>query len=628
MRPLNLPVCLLIALFFLTFSPAHASQTYYIKDSGSHLSIDELIAAAGATTAAFEWQPITTAIPAFGFSASTYWVRIDLPPLAPADQIFWVNYPLLDTLELHHYRVVPETGLLPVYSVISGDLLPFAHRPLPTRGFSFPLALGAPESHRIYVKMAGTDSLLLPWSVQPLPEFIAAEQQESLILGAAFGLLLVMLLYHTFLFMGSRDGNQRNYCLFVVSNLLLQLLQKGILFQYVLSDMPALNNLLIPVSINLTVVASAVLVNRLLRIHRVGGQQALLLKIITIAGVLVTLGCIVAPGRFTLLLSLGLSVVAVGIIFSISLMRAIAGSRTARYLMLGWTVYIIGGLTFIASRFGLIEPSSLTENSLLLGLCAEVVLVSMAMVARYNQARNQLLITQQKQTEQERELRIAQELIATTARRASDRLETEVQRRTNELEQATRELKTANEQLTTLARIDALTGLHNRRYLAELFASLAAGLKRAAHTQAKPVRRNISFIIGDIDHFKPINDQYGHQTGDECIRDVAGAIRQAVARPDDHIIRYGGEEYLIVLPDTQLDDAIAIAERVRLRVTQLSPAGLPPGRGLTMSFGVSVVVIDSESLAPEQMLHEGIIAADTMLYKAKHAGRNQTVGRA
>ncbi|GAA3948165.1 diguanylate cyclase [Allohahella marinimesophila] len=616
---------LLFVFCLLALSEARATQTHYIKDTESQLKIDDLIAAdSGSGLTPLDWQPLETATPAFGFSTSSYWIRIDLPLQQAEEQIFWVPYALIDTLELHQYRLHPDAGLIPVYAVKTGDLLAFSHRPLPTRGFSFPLKFDDTKNDRIYVRMAGTDSLQLPWSLQPLPQFVAAEQQESLILGLAFGLLLIMLLYHTILYIGSRDRNQRNYCIFVASNLLLMLLQKGLLFQYLLSDFPVINNLLIPVSISLTVVASAIFVYHLLRIDRLGGQQARLLQITAIVSGVVSVICAVAPGNVTLLLSLGLSVVAVGVIFSISLMRAATGSRTARYLLLGWTAYILGGLTFIASRFGLIEPSAFTENSLLLGLCAEIVLASMAMVTRYNQTRNQLLFAQQKQTEQERELRIAQELIATTARRASDRLETEVQRRTNDLERTTRELEAANEQLTALARIDALTGLHNRRYLAELFATLSAGLKRSAHASSQPVQREVSIIIGDIDHFKPINDQYGHETGDHCIRSVAVAMQRAVARPDDHIIRYGGEEYLIVLPDTQLEDAIAIAERVRLRVTELAPEGLPPGKGLTMSFGVSSVVIDSETPAPEQILHEGIIAADTMLYKAKHAGRNQT----
>ena len=619
---------MLFALCLLMVPEANANQSYFIKDPDAKLDIVDILALdSGRVLSELAWQPLETSIPAFGFSTATYWIRIDLPPSDPEDQVFWVQYPLIDTLELYQYRLHPDAGPSHIYSVISGDLLPFSERPIPTRGFSFPLTLDKNIGDRLYIRMAGTDSLLLPWNLRPLPEFVAAQQQESLTLGLAFGLLLIMLLYHTILFTGSRDRNQRNYCIFVSSNLLLQLLQKGFIYQYVLSDMPTLNNLLIPVSISLTVISTAIFVYHLLRIDRLGGAQARLLEILTAVAAVVTVTCVLAPGHFTLLLSLATSVVAVALIFTISLMRAASGSKTARYLLLGWTAYIIGGLTFIASRLGLIEPTSLTESSMLIGLCAEVVLASMAMVTRYNQTRNQLLFAQQKQTEQERELRIAQELIATTARRASDRLETEVLRRTNELERTTRELEVANEQLTALARIDALTGLHNRRYLAELFNTFSAGLKRSAHARGRTIERQISFIIGDIDYFKPINDQYGHQTGDECIKAVAGAMRQAAARPDDHIIRYGGEEYLIVLPDTGLDDAIVIAERVRLRVAQLTPAGLPAGKGLTMSFGVSTVSIDSCLEAPEQLLHEGIVDADAMLYRAKNAGRNQTVGR-
>ena len=123
----------------------------------------------------------------------------------------------------------------------------------------------------------------------------------------------------------------------------------------------------------------------------------------------------------------------------------------------------------------------------------------------------------------------------------------------------------------------------------------------------------------DIDYFKPFNDSYGHQSGDECLRQIAHTLSRTMDRGGDLLARYGGEEFVALLPGTTLGGASFVAEQMRLAVEQLGlpHPGSPYGR-VTASFGVASAVAMPET-DPQNLVG----AADLGLYKAKHAGRNR-----
>src|SRR5690606_26683429 len=127
--------------------------------------------------------------------------------------------------------------------------------------------------------------------------------------------------------------------------------------------------------------------------------------------------------------------------------------------------------------------------------------------------------------------------------------------RTAELERTMKNLELANRELAKLSVTDPLTKLHNRRYFDE---TLQAELSRAVRT-GQP----LALILVDIDHFKAINDTYGHLVGDECLKLVASTLRQVVHRSADLVARYGGEEFAVVLPGIAPDDATEMANRLR-----------------------------------------------------------------
>ncbi|MEE3158907.1 MAG: diguanylate cyclase [Pseudomonadota bacterium] len=171
-----------------------------------------------------------------------------------------------------------------------------------------------------------------------------------------------------------------------------------------------------------------------------------------------------------------------------------------------------------------------------------------------------------------------------------------------------RQLESANTKLQELALRDGLTGLLNRRYWESCLEREFARHQRYDNP--------VSLVIFDIDHFKRVNDTYGHQTGDEVIRETARITSQLV-RETDFAGRYGGEEFVVLLPGTTLDGAAQFAERLRSTIErqQLDYQGSP--LTFTISLGVATLADD---MAGYQALLE---RADKALYQSKEGGRNQ-----
>lgn len=178
------------------------------------------------------------------------------------------------------------------------------------------------------------------------------------------------------------------------------------------------------------------------------------------------------------------------------------------------------------------------------------------------------------------------------------------------LEQQRKEISAQNEELKNLATRDPLTGCLNRRAFLEIFeAELIAAQKRAYP---------LACIMCDIDHFKSINDTYGHSMGDRVIQQMAKAL-QAAVRENDHICRYGGEEFCVLLPGITMVEAGTVAERIRTNLETQGAARLrlTGDRTITASFGATDLTGGAASLS------ELIDQADAALYQSKESGRNR-----
>jgi diguanylate cyclase (GGDEF)-like protein len=167
--------------------------------------------------------------------------------------------------------------------------------------------------------------------------------------------------------------------------------------------------------------------------------------------------------------------------------------------------------------------------------------------------------------------------------------------------------------LRRMARVDALTGLANRRHFDE---TLNSEWRRCTRSE-KP----LSLVLIDLDHFKLFNDQYGHQAGDACLRQVATCLKGAFSRCYDLVARYGGEEFVCVMPETPSEGAVAKAQALEkaVRALQIPHIQSAVAEGIvTISIGVATATprVGDESAAL-------VLSADRLLYAAKHAGRGR-----
>ena len=184
----------------------------------------------------------------------------------------------------------------------------------------------------------------------------------------------------------------------------------------------------------------------------------------------------------------------------------------------------------------------------------------------------------------------------------------------SKLLEMSRELAAANRELEKLSRQDGLTGIANRRHFDSY---LQLEVRRAARE-----RQPLSLILADVDHFKAFNDRFGHQAGDDCLRQVAGALCLAGRRPADLVARYGGEEFALVLPGTMVDGAIEVAQSISKLVggLEIAHARSESEQGVTLSQGIASLVPDRET-SSEDLIQR----ADQALYQAKQQGRNRFV---
>jgi two-component system, chemotaxis family, response regulator WspR len=181
------------------------------------------------------------------------------------------------------------------------------------------------------------------------------------------------------------------------------------------------------------------------------------------------------------------------------------------------------------------------------------------------------------------------------------------------LRESEQRLAEANLQLQRLAELDGLTGIANRRRFDEI---LAGEWQRAQRSQ-----RVLSLLLCDVDYFKLYNDTYGHVAGDRCLQEVAAILGRNVRRPADLAARYGGEEFALILPETDAEGSMNVAEACRYEVEALAIPNLStPAHIVTMSIGIASLVPVAN--APYADL---IKLADRALYIAKAHGRNQSV---
>ena len=181
-----------------------------------------------------------------------------------------------------------------------------------------------------------------------------------------------------------------------------------------------------------------------------------------------------------------------------------------------------------------------------------------------------------------------------------------IQEKNNELARINMELEQVNQKLETLSQTDALTGIYNR-FMFEM-------KMQDEWNRCKEESLPLSLIMADIDYFKSFNDQYGHQAGDDCLKKIAGVLSACANGSSQIVARYGGEEFVIVLPHTQKQKAIALAEQIRISVEKMAIQHLHSDISATITISLGVNTINPSG---GSSVEEFIYKTDKALYKAK-----------
>ncbi|BES73229.1 diguanylate cyclase [Marinobacter nanhaiticus D15-8W] len=522
----------------------------------------------------------------YGYQPDAFWFRIRLSGIEPIGDsaLLRLNLP-------HHDRIrlawVADDSVLRQTAV--GDARRFADRPLPETVFLFPLDSLGVDTVDLYIGIETTGAIIIPLDLLTREAFDREDKHEMMASAAFFGVMAVMFLYNLIIYLVVRDRAYLYYLAYLVSVVFMLSVMKGMAFRFLWPEIPSLNAYSVIFATGLMPMAAVLFARRFLDLPKAGSTfdnrvvngLIVVYPLIMLAGLFLPYALVVHTGLF-------FSGVAVLLGFHLGIKYSLKGIRAARIFAAAWFVYLLFLGLFILESAGFVQPSLLTRHAVEIGSCLEVVLLSLGFADRLNQEKRQRLRAQ------------SQMLLA--QQRLNEELESMVQARTEELEDA-------NQKLKRLSISDGLTGVYNRRYFDEQF---TLECQRAVRNGG-----SLCLLLIDADHFKAVNDTYGHGFGDECLKAVARTLGQCANRPTDVVARYGGEEFVVLLPEVDLKGGLNVAENIRSQVENLSLRYDDQAVSITVSVGL--VAHSPRHSHIEQNLLE---IADANLYAAKAAGRN------
>ncbi|WP_254621423.1 sensor domain-containing diguanylate cyclase [Stutzerimonas stutzeri] len=563
-----------------------------------------------------DWQPLER--PNLQRQPDGAWLRFALrnPSARAGTWYFSLKWPVLDDVRVQLYYPERDRWGPPMRA---GDTLPMRERPQPDHNYVFPLLLHAEEGAVVYVHVQSRELIALPLAIADETGFLAGKIADVAMINLFFGGMLVILLYNCSLFVFTRDLSYLLYVTYLLSALFYVLTITGFGQLFLWPEAPKFSHRFYGLSAALCFFTPLVFASRFLDIRRYGGWvwQVTLLLITYWATVL--LAILFAPALTRYLAIETMALIHCGLTIAVTVTLWIRGNASARRFTIAWATLLVFTVAHLLALEGVLPLNIWTLNGQLIGMFVEFVLLSMALAERINHERERRIEAQHNALRtsealaQERESRLrAQQEALQLQMRANEVLEQRVSERTRALEDAKRGLEAVNAQLKRMSTTDALTQLANRGHF-DL--TLDEEVRRAQRLE-----QPLSVLLLDIDHFKQVNDTYGHPFGDECLRLVAATLKQRVQRAGELVARYGGEEFVIALPGIDSHKAQQQAERIRQAVAELHPSYGDHRLDLTISIGVATLQ-PPIAHTPAELL----AAADAALYRAKRNGRNQVV---
>ncbi len=433
----------------------------------------------------------------------------------------------------------------------TGDTI--AHPPelTPALGYTFATVF-PPGRSALFVRVETIDPMVLPIALRSEPAYAAAAQRMRYSYGFVYGYLLALFAFYALLFVGLRETSHFYYALYLAVMVLLNIAYTGHGYVWLWPGEPGLQRYLILLLMVLFCCIGLTFASRFLTLAQHAPRALSVARWFAGGSVLAIALCVAADSQLgAVLVAFHVTALFTVLMVVLGLLAVSHGHTAGRYYLAAVVCGMVGALTTTLAVWGWLPFGAVTFRAAEAGIMAEATLLALALA---HQLRHQ-------------------------------------------------QQETARARMQ--ARIDPLTGLQNRRG----FYEQAAPVWGTAQRRERP----LALIQIDIDHFKRLNDEHGHDAGDRALVDISRLLA-ASCRAGDILARWGGEEFILLLPESSLHEAQRYAERLRqlIEVMRHAADGLP----VTASFGVV-------ERTAQTSLDELIKDADVALYAAKQAGRNR-----
>lgn len=440
----------------------------------------------------------------------------------------------------------------------AGDAHAGAGDLVPGIGFVASLRIPSGDSE-LYLRASSPDPLVLPIEVLSEQAFADRLLEYRFVYGLIYGFLISMVIYNSLLFIGMRDRGYLIYSIYLGLFTLLNITYTGHGLAWFWADSPTLQNHVILMTMVLFSCSGLAFTSSFLSLQQHAPRSKHLLQVLATLGIAsMALSLLAGRQDIEVLIAFNFALIAPLCMVLLGLTTLRRDRVAGHYYLAAMVCGMLGMVISTLTVWGKLPFNGWTYGAIKIGMIlqASVLALALSYRVRHQQSGQQLA--------------------------------------------------------ERMAQSDPLTGLHNRRGFNEQAAPIWSTALRN--------KRPLSLIMLDLDHFKDINDRFGHDAGDLALMETARLLERT-CRAGDVLARWGGEEFLLLLPETDLTEARALAERLRQHVQELGLTGRESAIHLSASFGV----IEHST---QQQLEQLINHADRLLYRAKHAGRNQVFAEA
>ena len=539
----------------------------FLVDAGHQMTLEDALEIPQS-----RWQDIPKEL-SLGLIEDSVWVQLPIPESVSATfesrPLLVMTNPLLNKVNLYLLNQRQLIG-----STVLGDHQRIENKSIQVADLYWQLPERWREATHVYVRLQSDSFFQSHFLLKDTAAALEDHGWHYWMLGLFYGSLLIMLFYNLFIYFQVKDIRYFYYTAYVLSAGLFHSIMDGLPY-YLISDYYAVfADRLSVYFLAFANIFAILFIIRFLELR----DKALLNSVRTlifvfVAAILVEL---INHGRISTLFTLLMTIVNSLTITYLTVKSWLQGNEQARYLAMAWIALLLSIPVYAMALYGWLPHNIYTLNSVRVGVVMEMALISFSLAHRINLLRQERIMLQ-------------------------SRLNRELGEMVNE---RTRELEEANRKLQELSETDSLTQLKNRAYFNRAIEETAARAKRQQYS--------LALLLADLDHFKSINDTAGHNAGDYCLKQFARILTEQLSRTTDIACRYGGEEFIAILPDTDPEGAITVAERIRATVEKSRFIFEGKPIELTVSIGVFTVKPHADWNS-----HDWVAHADKALYFAK-----------